>query len=74
MSMKGKYVIKRNNVLETFDHWDDIPLDFDHLIAFKPEFPELEPHTDEDHAELAKMNEKMTELMEIERARSNQNR
>lgn len=72
--MRGEYQFIRNGVLETVHDWDEIPEDFDNLISFKPHFEEGVAHTEEDHANLAKLNDKLQELMEKERARSNQNR
>ena len=50
--------------------WDDVPEEFDHLIKFIPDIPP-EPHTEEDHEEMAQWNTRLQELMEKERARSN---
>lgn len=68
--MAHEFVIIRNGVLETYTDYDDIPLDFEHVIKFIPEVPEP-PHTDEQHEEIESWNEKFQALMEIERARSN---
>lgn len=68
--MAHEFVIMRNGVLETYTDYDDIPLDFEHVIKFIPEVPEP-PHTDEQHEEIESWNEKLQALMEIERARSN---
>ena len=64
-----EFVVLRNGKLETYTDYDSIPNDFDHVIRFLPEFPEG-PHTEEQHAELATWNDKLQQLMEIERARS----
>ena len=68
--MAHEFVIKRNGVLETYTHYEDIPRDFDYVIKFMPEIPP-EPHTEEQHEEIESWNEKLQALMEIERARSN---
>ena len=44
---------------------DDIPEEFDHLIKFQPTFPN-EPHTEEEHREIATYNIKLQELMKRE--------
>ena len=68
--MAHEFVILRNGILETYTEYNEIPLDFDHVIKFIPEVPEP-PHTDEQHEEIESWNEKLQALMEIERARSN---
>jgi hypothetical protein len=68
--MAHEFVIMRNGVLETYTDYDDIPLDFEHVIKFMPEIPEP-PHTDEQHSEIEKWPARLETLMEIERARSN---
>ena len=59
-----------NGELVAFDNYEDIPEDFEHVIRFIPDVP-AEPHTDEEHAEMAIWNTRLQELMEKERARSN---
>jgi len=56
--------------LVEFDRWEDVPELFDHVIKFIPDII-LPPHTIEDHEELGKWNDRLQELMEKERARSN---
>ena len=62
-----------NGELVTFDKYEDIPDEFEHVIKFLPDIPEPvnDDHTDEEHEELAKWNDRLQELMEKERARSN---
>jgi len=67
--MMHEFVVKRKGKLETYTEYEDIPDDFDHVIRFLPEVPEG-PHTEEQHAEIATWNDKLQQLMEIERARS----
>ena len=43
---------------------------FEHVIKFLPDVPP-EPHTEEEHEEMAQWNIRLQELMEKERARSN---
>tara|TARA_B100000902_G_scaffold154128_1_gene150590 strand:- start:849 stop:1052 length:204 start_codon:yes stop_codon:yes gene_type:complete len=64
-----KFVVMKNNELQTYTDYDAIPNDFDHVIEFLPEIPEG-PHTEEQHEEIAKWNTKLQKLMEIERAGS----
>ena len=65
----GEFVIKINGKLERYNKFDDIPNSFEHLISFKPDYPQP-PHTEEQHEEIAKWNTKLQKLMEIERAGS----
>lgn len=71
--MPHEFVVKRNGVLETYDDYDSIPDDFDHVIKFIPEIPEG-PHTPEQHDEIDKWPARLQKLMEIEHARSNSKR
>ena len=59
-----------NGELVLYDKYEDIPEDFEHVIRFIPDMPE-DPHTEEEHAEMALWNTRLQELMEKERARSN---
>ena len=59
-----------NGELVTFDEYEDIPEEFEHIIKFIPDvIPE--PHTEEEHEEMAQWNTRLQKLMEKERARSN---
>ena len=59
-----------NGELITYDKYENIPEDFEHVIKFLPDvIPE--PHTEEQHEEMAQWNTRLQELMEKERARSN---
>ena len=73
--MPHEFVVKRNGVLETYTNYNDIPDDFDHVIKFLPEIPEG-PHTEEQHEEIEKWNDKLQILIQKERvnASRNQNR
>jgi hypothetical protein len=72
--MAHEFVILRKGVLETYDKYEDIPEDFDHIIKFLPEIPDG-PHTHEQHEEIDAWNEKLQLLLEKEKnARSNKNR
>ena len=59
-----------NGELITFDKYEDIPEEFEHVIKFLPDII-LPPHTEEEHEELEKWNDRLQELMEKERGRSN---
>ena len=59
-----------NGELVLYDKYEDIPEDFEHVIRFIPDVPP-EPHTEDEHEEMAKWNIRLQELMEKERARSN---
>ena len=59
-----------NGELTTFNNYEDIPDEFEHVIKFLPDIPE-DPHTEDEHEELALWNIRLQELMEKERARSN---
>ena len=68
--MKGEFVIKIGSATVTYEYFDDIPMEFDNLISFKPTAPEP-PHSEEDHKEMEKYNEKLQQLMRRENASSN---
>ena len=65
--MAHEFVILRNGVLETYEKYEDIPSDLDHVIKFLPEIPEG-PHTTDQHDEIEEWNLKLQVLMSIERA------
>ena len=64
-----EFVIMIDGQLQTFNNFEDIPNEFDHVIKFRPEIPEG-PHTEEQHQEVEQWNSKLQKLMEIERAGS----
>ena len=64
--MKGKFVIKIGSATVTYEEFDDIPMEFDNLISFKPLAPEP-PHSEEDHKVMDTYNAKLQELMKRER-------
>ena len=68
--MQGNFVILRNNKLETYNNYKAIPKSFTNLIKFEPVYP-LGPHTDEQHEEMEKYSEYLTELLGRENASSN---
>ena len=58
----GEFVIKINGKLERYNKFDDIPNSFEHLISFKPDYPEG-PHTEEEHKHMESFNSKLQELL-----------
>lgn len=63
--MAHKFVILRKGILETYDKYEDIPLEFENVIQFLPEIPPG-PHTHEQHEEIDTWNDKLKELMKRE--------
>ena len=63
--MAHKFVVRINECLLEFSNYDEIPLEFDNLIRFEPEIPP-EPHTEEQHEEIEKWNDKLKILMKRE--------
>jgi len=63
--MKGRFVVLLNGILTHYSNSDDIPMEFDSMISFEPEYPEG-PHTDEEHDEMEGMNDLLQELMKRE--------
>ena len=67
-----KFVV--NGELVSYDSYEDIPNNFEHVIEFVPDMPEPEgedgEHTEEQHIEMAAWNTRLQKLMEKERARS----
>tara|TARA_Y100000996_G_C22172910_1_gene499418 strand:- start:360 stop:578 length:219 start_codon:yes stop_codon:yes gene_type:complete len=63
-----------NGELVTYDKYEDIPAEFEHVIRFLPDVPEPEGedgnHTEEQHQAMLVWNGRLQELMEKERARS----
>lgn len=51
-----------NGELVTYNTFEDIPEDFDHVIEFVPEIPEG-PHTHEQHEEIEKWNDRLQLLI-----------
>ena len=64
--MKGIFVIREGSATITYEDFDEIPMEFDNLISFKPDAPEP-PHSEEDHKEMDTYNAKLQELMKRER-------
>ena len=53
----------RNDELETYDRYEDIPDDLDHVIEFIPEIPPS-PHTEQQHEEIHAWRGLFLKLME----------
>ncbi len=70
---QGRFDLIVDGMLRSYQRWDDIPQQFDHVIRFEPAIPDG-PHTHDEHGEIAVWNARLQKLMEIERARSNANR
>lgn len=69
----AEFTIMRAGKLLTYTNYEDIPLDFDHVIKFVPDIP-AGPHTEDEHDQINAWNDRLQRLMEIERARSRQSR
>ena len=59
-----------NGELVTYDSWENIPEEFEHVIKFIPDVPP-DPHTEDEHAEMEIWNTRLQQLLEKERASSN---
>lgn len=70
---EGRFDLIVDGVLRSFRRWEDLPAVFDHVVRFEPAIPPP-PHTPEQHAKAAMWNQRLQELMEVERARSNSDR
>lgn len=73
MNTEGRFDLIVDGVLRSYRRWEDLPAVFDHVVRFEPAISPA-PHTPEQHAEAATWNDRLQQLMEVERARSNKNR
>jgi hypothetical protein len=64
--MKGQFKVIVNRELLEFNDYYDIPERIDHVILFKPDYPEG-PHTDEEHELIETFNDKLKDLMKREK-------
>ena len=71
--MAHRFVVMIDGELHTYDRYEHIPDQFDHVIEFQPEIPPG-PHTDEQHREIESWQPRLHRLMEIEHASSGQKR
>jgi hypothetical protein len=67
--MAHRFVIMIKGEIHTYDQYESIPEEFDHVIEFQPEIPPG-PHTDEQHREIDSWMPRFRRLMEIEHASS----
>ena len=67
--MPHKFVVRVAGRLETYDRFEDIPQDIEHVIEFRPEIP-LPPHSHAQHEEIDSWNSRLQELMWRERRAS----
>ena len=70
--MNGTFIIREKNELITYTKYEDIPMEFDHVIKFSPDWPRG-PHTNEDHEYMETFNGKLQELMKRERRNASSN-
>jgi hypothetical protein len=64
--MAHKFTVLIDDKIYDYDKYEDIPMEFDNLIAFFPEIPPG-PHTDEQHEEIEGWFDKFAELMKREK-------
>jgi hypothetical protein len=64
--MSHKFVILKDGVLEEYDTFESIPETFDNVIKFSPHIPEG-PHTEDQHLQIERWNDKLQELMKREK-------
>ena len=62
MTLTGEFIIRINGLIKTYNNFDDIPNSFEHVISFKPDYPEG-PHTEEEHNHMESFNGKLQELL-----------
>ena len=53
-----------NGELVTYDSWENIPEEFEHVIKFIPDVPP-DPHTEDEHAEMEIWNTRLQQLLEL---------
>lgn len=68
----NKFVVIVDGKLETFNKFEDIPNNIDHVIEFIPEVPPP-PHSEEQHTEIDSWNDKLQELMKREKTYASSN-
>lgn len=60
-----KFILLVGGQLLTYNEWESLPEDFDHVIEFSPEIPDG-PHTHDQHEEIEKWNHRLQELINKE--------
>lgn len=71
--MPHRFRVMVKGQIVTFQRFEDIPQDIEHVIEFAPDIPPP-PHTDQEHAEIETWHSKFKQLMEREHASSSQKR
>lgn len=71
--MSHEFIVKKNGIIEIYTQYEDIPLDFDHIIKFKVEIPD-EPHSEVEHEEIEKWNDRLQTLIKIEKENASRNK
>lgn len=61
-----RFVIKDNGILNTYNNFDDIPEEFDHVIEFLPYMPPP-PHDENQHDEIDSWMPKFKQLLQRQR-------
>jgi hypothetical protein len=64
--MPDKITVKIDGKLYTYDSYDAVPKQFDHLIAYEPEIPPP-PHTEEQHKHMENFGNILNKLLEREK-------
>ena len=60
--MIGKFTILKDKRVLKFTDFDEIPMSFNHVVSFEPDYPEP-PHTEEQHEEMSTYQSKLEELL-----------
>ena len=60
--MPQRFDIIFKGKIQTYTEFEDMPAEFEHLVAFLPEIPPP-PHTTEQHAEIDSWQDKFNQLM-----------
>lgn len=68
MNLAGVFVLIVNGELKTYNNYDDIPDDFDHVIRFEPIIPDP-PHTQEQHHLIEEISNLFKILMDKEQSK-----
>lgn len=66
--MPHKFVIIVDGIEHTYRAFEDIPDQIDLVVEFAPEYPP-EPHTDQQHDEIAQWPDQLDELLRREKCR-----
>jgi hypothetical protein len=66
--MTHRFVLIVRGELITYNRYEDLPDDFDHVVEFVPDIPDG-PHTDEQHEEIHKWNHRLQDLVAKENSK-----